>query len=195
MRKKIEIIDKPSLTMHIEYDHMTVGELGNILMRLQAAIRSVAGLSPGEYDGRYSKEQPRFIASSVQTGSSIDIITLLAILSIAMAVPGAVYSWQRFGAGIFQRFKAALHAMIENRRQGSNDDIKIEGLKVTVKRGDINFQTSRASLNELTPKQRGALANFLWSLTGPAKKVDISDEDSEISIEWPDEDNDVDRQR
>jgi len=48
--KEIKAIDRPALTLHIDYDHLTVGELGNILIRLQAALRSIAGLSPGEYD-------------------------------------------------------------------------------------------------------------------------------------------------
>lgn len=61
MRRKIQPIDKPSLRIHIDYEYLTVGELGNILIRLQAALRSIAGLSPGEYSGEYAREQPRFI--------------------------------------------------------------------------------------------------------------------------------------
>ena len=87
MRREIKIIEKPSLTVHICYDHITVGELGNIFVRLQAALRSIAGLSPSEYDKRYSYAQPRFITSSVSTKKSIDIAILLAILSIAMQTP------------------------------------------------------------------------------------------------------------
>ena len=67
MRKELKVIETTSLTLHIDYDHLTTGELGNILIRLQAALRSMAGLSPGEYYGEYSYAQPRFIISSVNT--------------------------------------------------------------------------------------------------------------------------------
>ncbi|MBA7621821.1 hypothetical protein ES703_29189 [subsurface metagenome] len=188
MRKKIEIIDRPSLTMRIDYDHLTVGELGNILIRLQAALRSIAGLSPGEYDRRYSVGQPRFITSAVSTKKSIDIGVQLAILAIIMAAPGAAYAWSRFGTDVFRLFKTTLLAMIQRKIRQSEDDIEIEGLRVEVPRGEIDIEASRKFLDELTPRQQRAVQNFLWSLTGPARKVNIGDDESEISIEWTEED-------
>ena len=187
MRKKIEIIDRPSLTMRIDYDHLTVGELGNILIRLQAALRSIAGLSHGEYDRRYSVGQPRFITSSVSTKKSIDISVQLAILAIIMAAPGAAYTWGRFGTDVFRWFKTTLLAMIQRKIRQSRDGIEIEGLRVEVTKGKIDIEASRKFLDELTPKQQRAVANFLWSLTGPAREVNIGDDESEISIEWTDE--------
>jgi len=187
MRKKITIIDKPSLEIHIDYDHVTVGELGNILIRLQAALRSMAGLSPGEYDGRYSEEQPRFITQSVHTKHSIEISVLVGILSAALSIPGAIYAWQRFSADVFRWFKTALLAKVRGVIESREDDVKIEGLRIEVTRGKIDLEASRAFLDELTPKQRRAIANFLWSLIGPARKVNIEDDESEISIQWLEE--------
>ncbi len=188
MRKKVKIIDKPSLRIHIDYDHLTVGELGNILIRLQAALRSIAGLSPGEYDGRYSQEQPRFITSSVKTEHSIDIAVLLAILSLALSIPGAIYTWTRFSTDVFRFFKIALLAMVRGEIRNPEDNIEIEGLRIRVTKGEIDLEASRPFLDELTPKQRKALANFIWSLTGPSRRVDIGDDESEISMRWPEED-------
>ena len=188
MRKKIKLIDKPSLRIHIDFDHLTVGELGNILIRLQAALRSIAGLSPGEYDGRYSKEQPRFIASSVLTKHSIEIDVILAILLVAFSIPGAFYTWQRFSTDVFRWFKTALLARVRGEIKSQEDDIEIEGLRIEVTKGRIDLEASRPFLDELTIKQRKAIANLLWSLTGPARRVVIGDDESEISIQWPDED-------
>jgi len=184
MRKKIEILDKPSLKVHIDYDHLTVGELGNILIRLQAALRSIAGLSPGEYDGRYSVEQPRFITSTVHTGKSIDVGILLAVIAIVLGIPGAINNWKSFAANVFRRIKTAILAMTQGEIQHPEEDTGIEGLRVRVTKGKIDLEVERPFLDELTPKQRRAIANFLWSLTGPAQKVIISDDESEISIEW-----------
>ena len=187
MRKKIQTIDRPSLTMHIDYDHLTRGEFGNILIRLQAALRSLAGLSPGEYDGRYYKEQPRFVTSTAHTKQSIDIRLLLAILATGMSAPGAFDQWSRFASDVFQWFKIAILAMGQGEIKHPEEGTGIEGLRIKVTRGIIDLQVSRPFLDELTTKQRRAIANFLWSLTGSARRVDISDDQSEISIEWSEE--------
>ena len=190
MRKKVKIIDEPSFRIRIDYDHLTVGELGNILIRLQAALRSIAGLSPGEYDGRYSREQPRFITSSVHTKHSIEISVLLAILAIALSIPGAIYTWKRFSTDVFRWFKIILLAKARGEIKNLEDDIEIEGLRIEVTRGKIDLEAPRQFLDELTPKQRKAIANFLWSLTGPARRVDIGDDESQISMQWPEEGKD-----
>ncbi len=187
MRKEVKIVDRPSLTVHVDYDHLTVGELGNILIRLQAALRSMAGLSPGEYDGRYYREQPRFVTSTVHTKESIDINLLLAILAVVMSAPGALYQWSRFATDVFRWFKITILAIGRGEIKAIEDDIDFEGLRIEVTKGKIDLEASRPFLDELTPKQRRAIANFLWSLTGPARRVDISDDESGISIEWPEE--------
>jgi len=178
MRKEVKIIEKPSLAVHICYDHITVGELGNILIRLQAALRSIAGLNPGEYDGRYYEEQPRFVISAVHTKQSIDIELLLAILAVAMAAPGAFYMWSRFASDVFRWFKAAILHM----------GPELEGLKIEVTKGKIDVEASRAFLDKLTKRQREAIATSIWALIVPAQTVAISDDESEILIEWSEED-------
>jgi len=188
MRKKVKVIDEPSLRIHIDYDHLTVGELGNILIRLQAALRSIAGLSPGEYDGRYSEEQPRFVTSSVHTKHSIEISVLLAISAIVLSIPGAIYTWKRFSTDVFRWFKIALLAMGHGEIKNQEDNIEIEGLRIEVTKGKIDLEASRPFLDELSSKKRKALENFIWSLIGPARRVDIGDDESEISMQWPEED-------
>lgn len=205
MRREVKIIEKPSLAVHICYDHITVGELGNILIRLQAALRSMAGLSPGKYDERYSYAQPRFITSSVSTKKSIDIAVLLAVLSIAMQAPNAIDEWRRLSTEVFQRFKIAVLALsrgdIEAPEAQEKPDTLEYGwreilppessrklLRVEVTRGKIDIELHRPWLEELSNMQRRRLWNFLWSLTGPARSAEISDDESEISIKWPEED-------
>ena len=73
MRKKISVVEGPALIMRMEYGHLTVGELGNALVRMQAALRSLADIGPGQSAWKYSSAQPRYIASSINTGSSVDL--------------------------------------------------------------------------------------------------------------------------
>ena len=187
MRKKIEVIEKPSLSIHVDYDHLTVGELGNILIRLQAALRGIAGLSPGEYDGRYSKEQPRFITSTVNTEKSIDIAVILGIIAIAMGLPGALYNWQRFGSDVFRLLKIAIFGLAKRKIKYPERGTEIKELRVKLTRGTIIDDELITLQKTITPKQRKSIVNFLWSLTGPANKVVMGDEHSEIVIEWAEE--------
>ena len=189
VRKELKVIETTSLTLHIDYDHLTTGELGNILIRLQAALRSMAGLSPGEYYGEYSYAQPRFIISSVNTKNSIDIVILAAVLSIAADTPNAINNLTKFSAEVFRRFRIAILALASGelevpRISDKPGDLNSEhleelttsedtGLKVQVTKGKIDIELSRPMLNELTVAQRRRLMNFIWSLTGPARKVDI----------------------
>jgi len=197
MRKKIVAIEEPALTLHLEYDHITLGELGNILIRLQAALRSIAGLSPGEYNGRYSHVQPHFITSYVTSKNSIDVTLLLAVLAIALQAPGSINEWSNFATETFRRFKMAVIAMVRGEIevphvQDKQEEMefgqiestaKDEGLfKVEITRGKIEM--SRPFLDELTPTQLRKLFNFLWSITGPTNRVDIGNEESQLSLEW-----------
>jgi len=195
MRKKLTVIEKPSLTLHLEYSHITLGELGNILIRFQAALRSLAGLSPGEYDGRFSNVQPHFITSSVSSKHSIDVTLLLAILSTARQAPSLINECSNFTAEVFRRFKIAVMAMVQgkievpksqdNQESTEFGEVDKEGegaFKVEVTKGKIEM--SRAFLDELTPTQRRKLFNFLWSITGPTSRVDIGNEESQLSLDW-----------
>jgi len=62
-----------------------------------------------------------------------------------------------------------------------------QSLRVAVTRGKINIEIDRPFLDELTSMQRRRLAGFVSSLTGPAQRVIIGDDESEISLEWTDE--------
>jgi hypothetical protein len=201
MRKKIIAIDRPALRLHIDYDHLTVGELGNILIRLQAALRGVAGLSPGEYDGRYYREQPRFVTSYINTKKSIDIELLLAVLAVALAAPGGVRDWSKIASEVFRLFKVAILAVVHGDIKSADDESQQDApfpleageefLRVAVTRGKIDIEMDRPLLDELTGMQRRRLVDFIWSLTGPARRVTIGDDESEISLEWTDEDKDA----
>lgn len=190
MRKKVKLIDKPSLRIHIDYDHLTVGELGNILIRLQAALRSVAGLSPREYDGRYYREQPRFIASSVSTKDSIDIYTLLSIMSNIASLPETITIWRRRASEFYHRLKVAILYMTYGETESQDIDTDFSGLRIEVTRGRVNLELERQFINEMTDRQKSSIENLIWSFTGPAKNVVIGDEESEITLQWPEEDND-----
>jgi len=197
MRSNLKVIDE-NLQVHIEYDFLTIGELGNILIRLQAALRSLAELSPRDYNPRYSYAQPRFITTSIDTGNSVDINLSLAVLSIVMSSPSAMRDWQSFAREIYRRLKMAIFAIAEGEIQhtkrediGDNERsaredvqrIRDEGINVNVRRGNIQINASEESLNELNSREVEALLNLLISFRRSANKVVISDKDSSISIE------------
>ncbi len=64
-----------------------------------------------------------------------------------------------------------------------------KGLKISITGGEIDLSASRQFLDSLTPKQKRAVSNFIWSLTGPTRRVSIRDDESEISIQGSEEDN------
>jgi len=195
MRRKLTAISDSSLTIHLEFDHITLSELGNILIRLQAALRSLTGLSPGEYDFRYSKAQPHFIAKSVSSEHSIDVNLVLAVLAIVLDSPGTINEWTKISSEVFRRFKMAVVAMVKGEitypdSDDNEEKIEIESVdnvgagafQVKVTEGTIEM--SRKYLSELTTTQRKKLFNFLWSITGPIEKVDIGNQESRLSLKY-----------
>ena len=165
MRKAITLIEHPYLSIHLDYDYLTVGEIGNLLIRLQALLRSLAELSRG------GREQPRFIVKSIQGQNSTDLVIMLSILTVAASIPQHATLYRETAAKTFRQFKLLTLAATAER-----------GLKTTVTRGEIDPALARQALEELSPKQRKKLNNFLRALTKPAHGVVIGDEETEISL-------------
>jgi hypothetical protein len=170
LRKAITCVEKPCLSLHIDYDYLTVGEMGNILIRLQALLRSLADLSRGR------REQPRFIIESIETKGAIDIVVMLSILTVTAQIPQNTAFYQDVAARAFHRFKMSATAIAESR-----------GLETTVTRGEIDHRQSRRLLEELSPKQRKKLSDFIRALTRPTNSLVIRDEESEILVKRPDQ--------
>jgi len=194
MRQKLAVIDKPELRVHMEYEYITVGELGNILMRLQAAIRAVAGLAPHEYDEEIAVARPRFIVSSVMTKGSVDVYLVLAVATMVASTPGWINDWTPIATNIFRRFKVALLALgrgelpdseaDQNRYSNEPEEVSTlqEGLVIEVTGENIEIKAQRDFLSTLKPSQRHAIENLFWSFKGVVRKVDIDDHESELSI-------------
>ena len=149
----------------MDYDYLTVGEIGNLLIRLQALLRSLAELSRG------GREQPRFIVKSIQGKNSLDLLIMLSILTVAASIPQHTALYRETAGKTFRKFKLSTLAVTEDR-----------GLKTTVTKGEINPEVARQSLEELSPRQRKKLNNFIRALTKPANGVVIKDEETEISL-------------
>ena len=165
MRKAITCIEHPYLSIHLDYEYLTVGEIGNLLIRLQALLRSLAELSRG------GREQPRFIVRSIQGKNSTDLVIVLSILTVAASILQHAALYRETAAKTFRQFKLSALAATAER-----------GLKTTVTKGEIDPALARQSLEELSPKQRKKLNNFLRALTKPAHGVLIGDEETEISL-------------
>jgi len=169
LRKAITCVEKPCLSLHIDYDYLTVGETGNILIRLQAVLRSLADLSRGR------REQPRFIIKSLETKGSIDILVMLSLLTVTAQIPQNLAFYQDVAARAFHRFKVSATAIAESR-----------GLEITVTRGEFDYHQSQRLLEELSPRQVKKLNDFFRALARPANSLVIRDEESEILVKRPD---------
>lgn len=193
MRKRLAKIEEPTLNVHLDYDYLTVGEIGNILIRLQAALRGVAKIS--------RREEPRLVMSSARTEKSLDLAVQLAIVAIVMGAPAALYEWRRFGTDMFRLFKAAMIAVgrgeiksQERESQNRNEHYEEvpespsepvgEHIKISILRGEKEIEQSWPLLTQMESKTIRSVEYFLWSLEGRTFRVVIRDDESEIVIEW-----------
>jgi hypothetical protein len=168
LRKAITCVEKPYLSLRIDYDYLTVGETGNILIRLQAVLRSLADLNRGR------REQPRFVIESLETRGAIDLRVKLSILTVTAQIPQNLAFYQDAAGRAFQRFKVLAAAVAESRE-----------LEITVIRGKFDRQSPRL-LEELSQRQKKKLNDFFRALLRPANSLVIGDQDSEIQIKRPD---------
>ena len=169
MRKAISRVEAPSLSLHIDHDYLTVGEMGNILIRLQAVLRSLADL------GRGRREQPRFVISTIKKTHSLEIVVVLSILTVTASIPQNLTFYREVAGKAFRSFKMSATALAESR-----------GLEVTITKGEIDHRQSQKLLAGLSLKQRKKLSDFVSALTRPANSVVIRDEDSEAILKSPD---------
>ena len=169
MRKAISRVEAPSLSLHIDLDYLTVGEMGNILIRLQAVLRSLADL------GRGRREQPRFVISAIKKTRSLEIVVVLSILTVTASIPQNLTFYREVAGKAFRSFKMSATALAESR-----------GLEVTATKGEIDHRQSQKLLAGLSLKQRKKLSDFVSALIRPANSVVIRDEDSEITLKSPD---------
>ena len=169
MRKAITYVKEPYLSLYTDHDYLTVGEVGNILIRFQTALRSLADLSHGR------REQPRFIISSTKTTHSLEIVVRLSILVVVAQIPYNLNYYQKVASKAFQRFKMMAMAIAED-----------SGFKITATRREVDSKLPRQFLEEPTPRQRKKLTDFIGALTRPANSVVIKDANSETTLERPD---------
>ena len=169
MRKAITYAEGPYLSLRIDHDYLSVGEMGNILIRLQATLRSLADL------GRGGREQPRFIISSIKEAHSLEIVVRLSILTVAAQIPHNLDFYREVAGQAFQRFMLSAAAIAKD-----------SGLKITATKGEVDWKLPRKSRGEPNLRQRKKLTDFIGALTRPANSVVIKDEDSEITLKRPD---------
>ncbi|APV44154.1 Uncharacterized conserved protein YegP, UPF0339 family [Dehalogenimonas formicexedens] len=100
MESRWNMQDGPWLYTHMEFEYVTAGELGNILVRLQAALRGLMDLKAGpDYSG------PHFIVKSIHTEHSVEFIlgvaSLVAQVSQPVWYPFAEVAWRRILSAIY----------------------------------------------------------------------------------------------
>ena len=180
MRKEVFPIKEIHSKLYIEYDYITAGELGNILIRFQVATRSVAGFGSDKYG--YLDGRPLILASTVQTKHSIEAELIVGIVGLVMIAPQAIEQWVRISSPCFHRLRGVLYALI-NREYGGNRELEIPtGLTINVTKGTINIYDWKEFLDTASDKDIMRLEYLIQVLFGPAKQVVLGDDDSEITI-------------
>lgn len=165
MRKAVTGIESPYLSLVIDADYLTVGEIGNILIRLQAVLRILADLS------RSRREQPRFIVKTLKSRRHWEILVLLSILSLTAAIPQNLDFYREVAGRAFTKLKLAIIALAENR-----------GFTVEATKGELDLKLAHELLDGLSPRQRKKLGDFALALTRPASRIVIREDALEVVI-------------
>ena len=168
------------MRLYIEYDYITVGELGDVLVRYQAATRSIAGFGRAKYAGL--EERPLLLVSSIQTKTSIDVGLIVAIIGVVMMAPAGLRRWGQITRAGFHRLMVALYARIKGEHTGVSQLERRSDLVVSVTRGSVDVHAEKEFIETMSEEQKRALGSFLRALFGPAKRVVLGDEDLEITI-------------
>jgi hypothetical protein len=178
MREDWSLVEQPQLRVFLEYKYLTSGEMGNILTRLQAYVRSQEGLGRQEYV-KELQGRPRFVVSSLHTKDSVELALAVAGIVLMLTQPlwydFAKRAWTRLIANVYFFLKGGLPG---HRHAGVSQD----EFETKLVRGTEEDLRITADLNRLDKKQRKKLATFVRSIISAGNRVHIKDEETELVI-------------
>jgi len=170
-----ELIDASSMRVHIDYEYLTAGELGNQLIRLQSAARSLVGI--GRERWRYDLQgEPHIVVKSFHTEHSAEYWLALANLAATVSQP----LWAPFALLMWRRLIAAIYFFIKGElpQQQSYDP----SVQVTLNSGSEEDLRIFLRPDSLTKEQLQKAKSLVSSLIYPANKVSLKHENIEITI-------------
>lgn len=170
-----ELIDASNMRVRIDYEYLTAGELGNQLIRLQSAARSLVGISRMRWVNRL-QGKPHLVVKSFHTEHSAEYWLALANLAATISQP----LWAGFAILMWRRTIAAIYFLIKGElpQQQSCDP----SVQVTLDSGSEEDLRISLKPDSLTKKQLQQIESLVRSLINPANKVSLKHEGIEITI-------------
>lgn len=179
MREEWTLIEQPQLVIHLDYEYLTAGDLGNTLIRLQACMRSLEGLRGKGYVERLRGE-PHFVVHSFHTRQSVEMW---------VAVAGWIYSvaiqpiWNEFARLAWKRLIAATYLAVKGELPSSQQSwIRPEEVEATLSRGNEEDLRMVVHLDKLDKEQARKLNDFVGSMIYSNRSARLSDEETELII-------------
>jgi hypothetical protein len=179
MRKEWTLIDRPQLVIHLDYEYLTAGDLGNTLIRLQACIRSLQGLKRKGYVEKL-KGEPHFVIRSFYTKQSIEMWVAVAGLIHSVVIQPI---WNEFAKRAWRRLIAATCFAVKGELP-SNEQFRIrpEEVEANLLRGNEEDLRMAVRLDKLDEEQARKLNDFIGSIIYSNHSVRMSDEETELII-------------
>lgn len=178
MREDWIFVKYPQLRLFLRYRYLTVGEVGNILIRLQACVRSLERLGPRGYVSKLQGE-PRFVVSSFYTKDSAEIVIGIAGLVLMVTQP----LWNDFAKLAWRRLIATAYFFFKGELPGQKKPgIPPDEFEARLQRGTENDLWMMVNMNKLDEQQRRKLADFVHSIIYVTDFVRLEDDETELVI-------------
>ncbi len=179
MKREWELVDKPQLNIFLEYHYITVGDLGNMLIRFQACTRSLLGMGRKRRLNHLQGE-PHFVAKSFYTKESAEFWIAVAAIGYSVVIQPL---WQEFAKLAWRRLIATIYFAIEGElpRHESLDFLASE-TEVKLTKGTVEDLRIAVDLERLNEQQANKLADFVWSVIYPTNSAYIRDEETQLYI-------------
>lgn len=178
MREDWIVADR-RLRAFLDYKYLTAGEVGNMLIRLQACVRSLEKLRPKAYVKELQGE-PRFVVYSFYTKGSAEL---------AIAIAGLVYSvalqpfWNDYAKLVWRRLIGATYFFVKGGLPGQREaGLPPEEFKTELQRGSEDDLRVAVNLRVLDEEQTRKLADFVYSVIYPTNYVTLEDDETELVI-------------
>lgn len=179
MQKEWTLIDEIPLDLLLDYDYLTAGDLGNILIRLQACVRSLSGLARKRRLD-YLQGEPHFVVKAFTSKSSAEFWLAVAALGYSVALQPL---WSEFARLAWKRLIAAVYFAIKGELPQHKSLRSLpEEAEVKLTKGYEENLRMEVNLSELDPDQAEKLAHFIGSIIYPTKYAYLRDEKNELFI-------------
>lgn len=179
MREKWTLIEQPQLVIHLDYEYLTAGDLGNTLIRLQACMRSLQRLKRKGYVEKLQGE-PHFVIRSFCTKQSIEMWIAVAGLIYNVAIQPI---WNEFARLAWRRLIAVTYFAVKGELPSSEQfRIRPEEVEANLLRGNEEDLRMVINLDKLDEEQARKLSDFVGSIIYSNRSMRLSDEENELIV-------------